>query len=230
MAHILISYVKERGNNSCNCEIDRTVDYISILPNFRELSNDKSYYLLLKSYHTMVTNPLQDRLAYVKAKFDATKNVGVTSSSGAVTGMGYQPIPLVRRASILLTPYPLGKNGTSITGDSIPFFSEDSTFKMTGNGGILGAVISRLGPLGLRNFPVYQEKPAKAQSPASSSTSANMRFYGAVSAPTKSQELNRYLSGRKHGYFTTTAGYRAMESVSQCFRNQQLPGDPSDRS
>jgi hypothetical protein len=141
------------------------------------------------------SNPLQDRLNYLKAKFQAAKNVGVISSAGAVSGIGSQPIPLVRRASIILTPYAIGKGGTSLTGDSIPFYGGDSSFNIGSNNGILGAIVSRIGPLGLRQFPIYQEKPAATSSSTSSSTSGNVGFYGAVQPPSKSQKLNRYLSG-----------------------------------
>jgi hypothetical protein len=58
LAHIAISYAKERSNNLWNCKIVRNVDSLSIFPNFQELLNDKPYYLLLKSYHTMANNPL----------------------------------------------------------------------------------------------------------------------------------------------------------------------------
>ena len=157
--------------------------------------NDKPYYLLLKSYHTMATNPLNDRIGYLKAKFQAAKDVGITSSSGAVIGSGNTPVPIVRRISILATPYALGKSGKSITGDSIPFYGGDSSFDVGANGGILGAVINRLGPLGVRQFPTFKQETKPATSPASSGTSGNTVFYGAVNEPTDSQKLNNYLSG-----------------------------------
>lgn len=144
----------------------------------------------------MATNPFTDRLNYIKAKFDAAKNVGTSSVSGATIGSGSQPVPIVRRISILATPYAIGKGGKSITGDSIPFYGGDSSFNVGSSGGILGALINRQGPLGFRNYPIFQEKPAATPSPASSSTSGNVSFYGAVSPPSKSNLLNRYLSGQ----------------------------------
>ena len=89
----------------------------------------------------MSSNPLNDRIGYLKAKLQAAKSVGISPASGAVVGSGSTPVPIVRRISILAIPYAIGKNGTSITGDTIPFYSSDSAFNIGSNGGILGAAI-----------------------------------------------------------------------------------------
>jgi hypothetical protein len=155
---------------------------------------EKPYYFDMKSYLTMATNPLSDRLNYLKAKLQAAQSVGMSPVSGATVGSGSTPVPIVRRLSILATPYALGKGGTSITGDSIPFYGGDSSFNIGSSNGILGAIVSRIGPLGLRQFPIYQVKPAATPSPASSSTSGNVSFYGSVQPQTASQKLNKLLS------------------------------------
>lgn len=127
-------------------------------------------------------NQLQDRLNYLKGKFNAASGVGM---SGATT-----PVPVVQRIAILATPYAIGKGGKTITGDVMP---SGMNFAMGNSSGFFGAILSRLGPLGQRSIPVYQETPAST--PASSSVSGNTHFYGAVSEPSKSQKLNNYLSG-----------------------------------
>lgn len=139
-------------------------------------------------------NPLADRLNYLKAKFQAVKDVGVSPASGAVVGSGSTPVPIVRRISILVTPYALGKSGKSITGDNIPFYGGDSSFNIGSNGGILGAIVSRIGPLGMREFPTFKQDTTPATSPASSSTSGDTQFYGSVQPQTPSQKLNKLLS------------------------------------
>ena len=144
----------------------------------------------------MATNPLNDRIGYLKAKLEAAKSVGVSPASGAVVGQGSTPVPLVRRISILATPYAIGKSGKSLSGDSIPYFSSNTAFDIGSNGGILGAVINRFGPLGMREFSTFKQEPAATSSPASSSPVGNVSFYGAVQPPSKSQKLNRYLSGQ----------------------------------
>ena len=142
----------------------------------------------------MASNPLNDRIGYLKAKLQAAKSAGVSPASGAVVGSGSMPVPIVRRISILATPYSIGKKGISLTGDSIPFYSSDSSFDIGSNGGILGAIVSRIGPLGLREFPTFKQDTTPAPSPSSSSTSGNVSFYGSVQPQTPSQKLTKLLS------------------------------------
>ncbi|MCL4341062.1 MAG: hypothetical protein M1431_03065 [Candidatus Thermoplasmatota archaeon] len=134
----------------------------------------------------MASNPLQNRLNYVQAKFKAAKGNGITASSGAVVGSARTPVPIIRRASILLTPYAFSRGRISIMGDSIPFYNGGPSFDMGENGGILGAVINRLEPLGLRHFPTFKQDTTPASSPASSNTSSNVGFYGSVQPQTPS--------------------------------------------
>lgn len=141
------------------------------------------------------SNALDERLKFISAKFEAAKGIGVSGNVVSGTSAS-EPVPAVKRLSILLTPYSIGKSGQSISGDSIPYYSADSYGDTTSKGGILGNIVKRLGPLGQREFPVFSEGSIKPSEPVSKTTSGNTVFHSNFKSRNKNQKLNDYFSSR----------------------------------